>query len=113
MPAAPGLDQDAVGERRVTDPTNSTNDTRRLEELLLLYDAALGEQHEMLQQERAARARRPRRPTLASVSKQANKAAIPVARYEFKPDGTIVAVTGKSESAESNPWLADLKVTKQ
>ena len=55
-----------------------------------------------------------RRPTLASVAKQASKAAIAVARYEVKPDGSVVVVTGAGEpSTESNPWLDDLKVTKQ
>src|SRR5215831_19622368 len=60
-------------------------------------------------------ARKPRRPTLASVAKQANRAAIAVARYEVKPDGTIVLVTGQGESTEpENPWLAELpKETKQ
>ena len=59
--------------------------------------------------------RKPRKPTLTSVAKQASKAAIPVARYEVKPDGTIVVVTGESEPAKSeNPWLAELpKETKQ
>jgi hypothetical protein len=59
------------------------------------------------------RRHKPRQPTLARVSKQAAKAGIEVARYEIKPDGTFVVVTGKSESTESNPWLDDLKVTKQ
>ena len=58
-------------------------------------------------------ARKPRRPTLTSVAKAASKAAIPVARYEVKPDGTIVIVTDQGESIEPNPWLDDLKVTKQ
>ena len=62
---------------------------------------------------RQPKERKPRRPTLASVAKQANKAAIAVARYEIKPDGTIVLVTGQGESTEPNPWLEDLKVTKQ
>jgi hypothetical protein len=53
-------------------------------------------------------AHRQRKPTLASVAKQASKAAIAVARYEIKPDGTVVVVTGRSESTEPNPWLADL-----
>ena len=57
--------------------------------------------------------RKPRRSTLVSVAKQANKAAIPVARYEVKPDGTVVVVTGQGESTEPNPWLDDPKVTKQ
>jgi hypothetical protein len=60
-------------------------------------------------------ARKPRRPTLASVAKQASKAAIAVERYEVRPDGSIVIVTGQPESATpENPWLADLrKETKQ
>src|SRR6516225_9739097 len=41
------------------------------------------------------RQHKPRRPTLASVAKQATKAALDVARYEVKPDGTVVVVTGK------------------
>jgi hypothetical protein len=53
--------------------------------------------------------RKPRKPTLASIVKQARKAAIEVARYEIKPDGTIAVITGKSESTESNPWLDDLR----
>ena len=61
----------------------------------------------------ARRLRKPRGPTLTSVSKQASRAGIEVARYEIKPDGTVVVVTGKSESAEPNPWLDDFKVTKQ
>jgi hypothetical protein len=60
------------------------------------------------------RQRQPRKPTLARVAKQASKAAIAVARYEVKPDGTVVVVTGAPESTEPNPWLADLdKVTRQ
>jgi hypothetical protein len=43
--------------------------------------------------------RTPRKPTLASVAKQASKAAIPVARYEVKPDGTIVIVTSEPSAA--------------
>jgi hypothetical protein len=55
-----------------------------------------------------------RKPTLVSVAKQASKAGVEVARYEVKSDGTVVVVTGTPEpSTESNPWLADLKVTKQ
>jgi hypothetical protein len=60
-------------------------------------------------------ARKPRRPTLTSVAKQAQKAAITVARYEVKPDGTVVVIAGTPEPAEpGNPWFADLpKETKQ
>jgi hypothetical protein len=61
--------------------------------------------------------RKPRKrkaPTLASVANQASKAGIPVARYEVEPSGKINVVTGKPESSTvSNPWLDDLKVTKQ
>jgi hypothetical protein len=54
------------------------------------------------------RQRTPRRPTLASVAKQANKAALDVARYEVKPDGTVVIITGSPELAEpENPWPLD------
>ena len=57
------------------------------------------------------RQRKPRRPSLASVAKQARKAGIEVARYEVKPDNTVVVVIGEPEStALENPWLADLKV---
>lgn len=61
------------------------------------------------------RQRKARKPTLASVAKQASKAGIEVARYEIKPDNTVVVVTGEPEStALENPWLADLrKKTKQ
>ena len=55
-------------------------------------------------------ARKPRKPTLASVAKQASKAAIAVARYEVKPDGTVVVVTGASEQRqqgnELDEWIA-------
>ena len=58
--------------------------------------------------------RRPPKPGLASVAKAASKAGIDVARYEFKPDGTVVAVVGKPEPTEAtNPWLADLDRVKQ
>src|SRR5262245_698672 len=52
--------------------------------------------------------RRQRRLSLASVAKQARKAGIEVARYEVKPDGTVVIVNGQPESAEpGNPWPLD------
>ena len=38
--------------------------------------------------------RHKRRPTLTSITRLADKANIPVAAYEFRPDGTIVAVVG-------------------
>src|SRR5262249_10637382 len=59
-------------------------------------------------------ARRPRKPTLASVAKQANTAAIPVARYEVRPDGTVVVVTGMPAPAQlENPWPLDEFRTKE
>jgi hypothetical protein len=60
--------------------------------------------------------RKPRKPTLATVAKAASRAGIPVVRYEMKPDGTIIVVTGEPEasSTEPNPWLAEIeKATKQ
>ena len=52
------------------------------------------------------RQRKPRRPTLASVAKQASKAGIEVARYEIKPDGTVVVVTGKSRTHRGEQSVA-------
>jgi hypothetical protein len=54
----------------------------------------------------ARRARDARQPTLASVAKQASKAAIAVARYEVKPDGTVVVIPGEPliNDTEMNPW---------
>jgi hypothetical protein len=57
--------------------------------------------------------RKARKPTLVTVAKQADEAGIPVARYEVEPDGKINVVTGKPETPTTNPWLDDLKVTKQ
>ena len=54
--------------------------------------------------ERAAR-----KATLVSVAKQANKAAMAVTRYEVRPDGTVVVVTGKGEQqqgSELDEWIA-------
>jgi hypothetical protein len=59
---------------------------------------------------------KPRKPpTLADVAKQAGKAGIEIARYEVRPDGTVVVVTGQGEPAGAeNPWLAEIeKATKQ
>ena len=50
--------------------------------------------------------RRQRKPTLASVAKQASKAALEVARYEVRPDGTVVVVTGKSEATADEQSVA-------
>ena len=51
----------------------------------------------------------PKPPTLASVAKQAGKAGIDVARYEVKPDGTVIVVTGAGEQQQGNEvdeWIA-------
>jgi len=56
----------------------------------------------------------PRKPTLAGVAKQASKAGIEVARYEVKPDGTVVIVTGTPAPTEpDNPWPLDEFRTKE
>jgi hypothetical protein len=61
------------------------------------------------------RQRRPRKPTLVSIAKQAGKAAIAVARYEIKSDGTVIVVTGAPEpAAPENPWpLDEFRTTKE
>jgi hypothetical protein len=60
------------------------------------------------------RQRKPRKPTLAGVAKQASKAGIEVARYEVKPDGTVVIVTGTPAPTEpDNPWPLDEFRTKE
>jgi hypothetical protein len=59
-----------------------------------------------VERQRGAR-RKP--PTLASVAKQASNAVIDVARYEVKPDGTVVIVTGQGEQLQGNEldeWMA-------
>ena len=38
---------------------------------------------------------RQRKPSLAGVARQEAKAGVEVARYDFRPDGTISIVTGK------------------
>jgi hypothetical protein len=59
------------------------------------------------------RRRRERRPSLASVTKQATKAGIAVARYEIKSDGTVVIITDKpgepEQGKEFDQWLAKKK----
>ena len=42
-----------------------------------------------------AKRTRQRKPSLAAVARQAAKAGVEVARYDFRPDGTISIVTGK------------------
>jgi hypothetical protein len=44
--------------------------------------------------------RKPRKPTLVSVSKQASKAGLEVARYEIDQDWKIAIVPGKPMSPE-------------
>ena len=59
-------------------------------------------------------ARRKRKPTLAAALKQATKAGLPVRRARIEPDGSIEIDVGEPEPTEaSNPWLSDLKATKQ
>ena len=52
--------------------------------------------------------KRQHKPTLASVKKQADKAGIEVARYEFEPGGKIAVVPGKAgpgtSATEHNEW---------
>jgi hypothetical protein len=55
--------------------------------------------------------RKARKPNLVTVAKQVNKAAIPVARYEVRPDGTVIVHTGALDSDtkagnELDEWLA-------
>jgi len=62
------------------------------------------------------RKRRERKPTLASVAKHATKAGIEVARYEVKPDGTVVVVTGKTDTEQTDDldnWIAKHAVSGQ
>jgi hypothetical protein len=55
------------------------------------------------------KSRAPRKPTLVSVAKQASKAKVEVARYEVKPDGTVVVVPGKPEKLVfKNEWDEEL-----
>ena len=82
----------------------------------LFWEMRIAEADRRSQIERppAVAERKPRKPTLAGVAKQANKAAIAVARYEVKPDGTVVVVTGKPDPAEpDNPWPLDEFRTKE
>ena len=67
-----------------------------------------------LNEPRPPEPRGPRAPTLASVAKQASKAAIAVARYEVKPDGTIIVTPGELGLADTDsPWpTADLRKKK-
>ena len=141
-----GLDQDAVGERRVTQSLPTTNPTAADDDddhtivipprtpddyVVLLHNgerlwvslpppvrALLPDGLFIAPTEPTPKLRKPRRPTLASVAKQASKAAIPVACYENKPDGTIVVVTGmpSTNNTDTNPWdevLTDAADTKR
>jgi hypothetical protein len=52
----------------------------------------------------AGDARKPRKPTPTYLAALASKPGI--ARVEMKPDGTVIAIPGKSSanSTEANPW---------
>jgi hypothetical protein len=65
---------------------------------------------ELAQQPKPTRPRK-RKPTLWSVARQAAKAGLEVARYDFRPDGTISAVPGKptettppDDNTDNNDW---------
>jgi hypothetical protein len=62
---------------------------------------------------RPARIRKPRKPTLASVARQATKAALDVARYEVRLDGSIVVIPGTPEPEPENLWPLDEFCTKE
>jgi hypothetical protein len=66
-------------------------------------DVVLGRRQQSKAPARGRGQSKPRKPTLAAVAKQANKAAISVGRYEVKPDGTIVIVTGEPHADEVTP----------
>jgi hypothetical protein len=56
--------------------------------------------------------RRPRKPSIATLVKRAEKTGKPVTSVTL-PDGTVLHF-GKVEDTETgNPWLDDLRVTKQ
>jgi hypothetical protein len=82
--------------------------------LFIACSASLPKLPKPSQPPKSSKPRKPRKPTLARVAREASKAGIEVGRYEIKPDGTVVVVTGKPEPAEAdNPWLADLDKVKQ
>ena len=82
--------------------------------LFIACSASLPKLPKASQPPKSSKPRKPRKPTLARVAREASKAGIEVGRYEIKPDGTVVVVTGKPEPAEAdNPWLADLDKVKQ
>jgi len=54
------------------------------------------------------------RISFLSIARAASKAAIAVARYQVKPDGTVVVVTGNPEpAAPGNAWPLDEFRTKE
>jgi len=91
--------------RSMDDVIGALRSCERERRIVLLKAALFGEDKRP-----AEAARKPRKPpTLASVAKQASKAGIEVARYEVKPDGTVVAVVGQPEQQQSNEadeWIA-------
>jgi hypothetical protein len=135
--SGPGADRcNAVERRRMTCPPTTTGllDTladldgeelaclglRRANDFMDAFSDLNKQAKEQAWERYAApprRQRKPRQPTLASVAKQAGKGGIEVARYEVKPDGTVVIVTGTPEpAAPDNPWPLDefrTKDTKQ
>jgi hypothetical protein len=72
--------------------------------------AALTARKHVLGAEPARKPQKPSKPpTLAKVIKQAKAAGIEVARYEVKPDGSIVVVTDTGEQQQGNEvdeWIA-------
>jgi hypothetical protein len=59
-----------------------------------------------------ARERRPRKPSIARQIKQAEKSGKVVTSITT-PDGTTIHFRDSEPTEANNPWLADLKVTKQ
>jgi hypothetical protein len=108
--------------RTNTDPVQAA--IRKLsDQLRLRQEAALAEpstpawkramiaaslQDEAREREAQPKRTRKRKPTLASVARQAAKAGVEVARYVFRPDGTIGVVTGKPDAITNldgpNEW---------
>jgi hypothetical protein len=60
----------------------------------------------------ARRLRRPRKPSIAKLIAQAEKSGRRVTSVTT-PNGTTIHFGDPEPSEAKNPWLADLKVTKQ
>ena len=127
----PGLDQQRYAERRVTQPLisqkNSPGITRlpagklagfccdegNCPECLRAYREGLA----FMRQDRAARVgqvapRKLRKPSIRKLVEQAEKTGKRVTSVTT-PDGMIINFGEPEPSAANNPWLDDLKVTKQ